>query len=471
MSPLATMMLLLWPVLVAMLFGRMRRPEALVWSILAGYLLLPPAIGLDLPAIPSQDKSTIPAVAAAFFAFITPRSEGEGDPPPMAPLIAILLVMMLTAPILTALTNPDPLIEGVAYRPGIGMTQGIGEMITGAFRLLPFVLGYLLLSDARGTAVLLRALVAGMLCYSVLMLTEIRLSPQLNVWIYGYFQHDFSQTIRGGGFRPIVFLEHPLWVGFLCLVSLLSAMAIARAKRNRKWYGITAYLAVLLVLCKSLGVLLHFAIAAPILWFLRPRAIVGVALCLGMAVAVYPVLRAASWQPMEQVISTAHQAEAERAQSLSFRLHNEGILLERAMERPLFGWGGWARALVVSPETGRTVTITDGEWIRVLGMYGIWGYVGEFGLFLAPIFLLWRAWPRQRAQAGAEELSVVVIALIVSANMVDLIPNATVTPVTLLLSGVLAGSAIRMRQGRFFTQEGTIPVQELTKRTGLKPVL
>lgn len=471
MSPLALMMLLAWPIVVAVFFGRMRRPEAVVWSILAGYMLLPPAIALDLPAIPSQDKSTIPAVAAAFFVFISPRSDGEDEPPPLAPLIAVLLIMMLLAPILTAITNSDPLIEGVAFRPAIGMTQGIGEMITGAFRLLPFVLGYLLLSDSRGTAMLLRALVLAMLCYSVLMLAEVRLSPQLNVWIYGYFQHDFSQTIRGGGFRPIVFLEHPLWVAFLCLISLLGAMAITRAEKNRKWYGITGYLTVLLIMCKSLGVLLHLSITAPILWLLRPRAIIGIALCLGIAVMAYPVIRASSWEPMDRAITTANETEAERAQSLSFRLHNEGILLDRALERPLFGWGGWARALIVSPETGRTETITDGEWIRVLGSGGIWAFVAQFGLLLAPIYLLWSAWPRERRNAGAEELSIAVIALIVSANMVDLIPNATITPVTLLLAGTLAGSAIRMQQGRFFKIDDLSQTAKLAKKTGLKPVL
>ena len=46
------------------------------------------------------------------------------------------------------------------------------------------------------------------------MLVEVRLSPQINTWIYGFFQHDFIQMMRYGGFRPIVFLPHGLWVAF-----------------------------------------------------------------------------------------------------------------------------------------------------------------------------------------------------------------------------------------------------------------
>lgn len=42
----------------------------------------------------------------------------------------------------------------------------------------------------------------GVLWYTIPMLIELRLSPQMNVWVYGFFQHDFIQTVRYGGSLP-----------------------------------------------------------------------------------------------------------------------------------------------------------------------------------------------------------------------------------------------------------------------------
>lgn len=64
-----------------------------------------------------------------------------------------------------------------------------------------------------------RFLVIAGLIYTVPMLYEIRMSPQLHTIFYGYFPHSFGQQARGGGFRPVVFMGHGLLVGFLRLSS------------------------------------------------------------------------------------------------------------------------------------------------------------------------------------------------------------------------------------------------------------
>lgn len=472
MPALGLIMLLIWPVVVAVLFNRMPRPQAAIWSILAGYLLLPPLLSIDLPAIPAIDKSTIPAMAAAFFAFITPARADEPEAISMAGPIVALFLMMLVAPILTAATNADALVDGIVFRPGVTITQGIGEMIVTVFRLLPFVLGYRFLSDSRGAVLLVRILVLSMLAYSLPMMIEVRLSPQINVWVYGFFQHDFSQTMRYGGFRPIVFLQHPLWVAFLTMSALIFALAMTRAERTKYWFGVTGYLGLMLILCKSLGVLLQLFVAGPILWLLRPRAVVGIAMLLGMAVMVYPAVRASGVLPVEQLADLATGAEAERGGSLAFRLANETILLDRALERGPFGWGAWGRPLIVNPETGRTETIIDGEWIRILGQAGIWGFLAEFLLLLTPLIMLWLSWPKGRGvKPGKEELALAAIALILGLNMVDLIPNATITPLTWLMAGTVAGAARRMAKGSYFVQDGVQELLVVPKKTGLKAVL
>lgn len=175
--------------------------------------------------------------------------------------------------------------------------------------------------------------------------------------------------------------------------------------------------------------------------------------------------------PADRLASTVSGAEADRGQSFEFRLVNEAMLLDRAMERPLFGWGGWGRPLMFDPETGRALTIVDGEWIRVLGERGIFGYLAEFLLVLVPLFLLWKSWPKGRkGPPTSEELTLAAMALILGLNMLDLLPNATITPFTWMMAGSAAGAARRMSKGSYFGHnEVGEPV--LTKKTGLKAVL
>ena len=49
----------------------------------------------------------------------------------------------------------------------------------------------------------------------------------------------------------------------------------------------------------------------------------------------------------------------DRAGSVQFRLDNENMLAKKAMQQPLFGWGGWNRARVFD-ESGNDLTVTDG---------------------------------------------------------------------------------------------------------------
>ena len=60
----------------------------------------------------------------------------------------------------------------------------------------------------------------------------------------------------------------------------------------------------------------------------------------------------------------------ERAQSLEFRLDNEDLLIAKALQRPIFGWGGWGRNFVYDESEHRRVTVVDGMWIIALGSYG-----------------------------------------------------------------------------------------------------
>src|SRR5204863_66271 len=70
----------------------------------------------------------------------------------------------------------------------------------------------------------------GGLIYSVLILWEVRMSPQLHATVYGASprQADFAQAIRWGGYRPIVFMPHGLAVALFICNTVMAAFILAR---------------------------------------------------------------------------------------------------------------------------------------------------------------------------------------------------------------------------------------------------
>ena len=85
--------------------------------------------------------------------------------------------------------------------------------MSAAIAIVPFLLGMRVLGTVEAQAEFLRVLVVAACAYALLALFEVRMSPQLSNWVYGFFPHSFAQHIRSGGFRPVVFLPHGLWLG------------------------------------------------------------------------------------------------------------------------------------------------------------------------------------------------------------------------------------------------------------------
>ncbi|MBV5327317.1 MAG: hypothetical protein JZU65_06720, partial [Chlorobium sp.] len=77
---------------------------------------------------------------------------------------------------------------------------------------VPFLAGRIYFKDESTIKDLHRGIIIGGLIYMVLCLYEIRMSPQLNNMLYGFFPHSWVQHLRYGGFRPIVFMQHGLMV-------------------------------------------------------------------------------------------------------------------------------------------------------------------------------------------------------------------------------------------------------------------
>ena len=62
----------------------------------------------------------------------------------------------------------------------------------------------------------------------------------------------------------------------------------------------------------------------------------------------------------------------ERAHSFNFRIESEDVLIEHALKAPILGWTGFGRNRVLNEE-GKDISVTDGYWVIVLGIFGITG--------------------------------------------------------------------------------------------------
>lgn len=443
----AIYMLLSWPLVVWFLYSRLDPGRALIWTVLGGYLFLPPLLRLDLPVVPDIDKDTLPALSALVVTALMLKQRLSIWPD--GRIGRVLMAMFLLSPFFTVLTNGDPVIMGVAYLPGMHIYDSIAAVANHLLYILPLYLARRDLATPQALRALVQALVLGGLVYSLPMLLEVRLSPQLNVWLYGYFQHEFSQTIRFGGFRPVVFLPHGLWVAFFALMCLAAAAVFLRegpAEARPRQLVAFLWLGMALVLCKSFGPLAYAMILLPLIFFASPRGQAAVAALAVAVVIAYPLLRGAHLVPVETIVGFFKGLSADRAGSLAFRIFNEEELLARAAERPWFGWGGYARNLLHDPATGEIATIPDGAWIIQIGTYGWLGYLAEFGLLALPVVLL----AREALARGAAAVSphAAALSLIFAFNLVDLLPNATLVPLTWLIGGAVLGHAEALARAR-----------------------
>ncbi|OAI11984.1 hypothetical protein A1359_14235 [Methylomonas lenta] len=405
---------------------------------MAAYFLLPAGLSVDVPLVPPLDKSTIPNIAAYLVCLFI-----KGKRVPLLPkdqMARWLMLAYVVSPFVTVLGNADPLIAGPTFIKGMELYDALSAVIRQGLFILPFLLGLAFLRAAKDHEDMLMVLAVAGLLYSLPMLLEVRLSPQLHVWIYGYFPHSFLQQMRGDGFRPVVFMGHGLLVAFSTMTSVIAATALWRTGRRVKWHSggqATAYLMAVLLLCKSMAAFLYAVTLSPLVRYGKPKQQIRVASILVLIAMFYPVLRGLDWFPSQIIYDAASSFSPDRAQSFDFRVRNEDMLLDKANERPLFGWGSWGRNRVYHSESGKDLSVTDGRWVITIGQFGWIGLFAEFGLLALPVLLSARA---LRYLADRRESIVLgAVALILGINVLDLVPNNPMSPWTWLVAGALLG--------------------------------
>ncbi|WP_051003798.1 O-antigen ligase family protein [Sphingobium sp. SYK-6] len=430
-------MLLGWPLVALCLFLTMPVGRATIWTILAGYLLLPVIVNIDYPVLPAFDKSSIPSLSALALVLMMSR-RGEFQWPRSRTINALLLLYVLV-PLVTSFNNTNPIVIGPTTLPSYGLKDGLATMLDRAILAIPFVLGAGVLRDEKSHRQLVMAFALAGIAYSLPILLEIRLSPFLQTKLYGVIQQGyFAQQMRSGGFRSMVFLGHGLLVSTFCAMALIATIGLARMRMQI--FSIPAglfagYLALVLLLNKSLAAILFVAVVAGLFLGLRRRAFLSAALAIAVVIFLYPMVRTADVLPLRSAVQQLSVISAERSRSMEFRLANEDMLLERAWEKPFFGWGGYGRnRVIVETPWGTTadLTVTDGTWVLAIGIYGLVGYFALFGLLTYPF---WHVFTLRRFALPVSSLTLLAMHLV---NLLDLIPNSSLRPITWMIAGALA---------------------------------
>ncbi|MGL5077750.1 MAG: O-antigen ligase family protein, partial [Waterburya sp.] len=306
----------------------------------------------------------------------------------------------------------------------------------------------------------------GGLVYIPFCLLEVAISPQLHRLVYGYHGFEqFSQSFRYGGFRPTVFMQHGLAVGMWMMAATLIGIWLWQAKVINQIAGlpIILFIPMLLVtffLLKSTGAYIYLLYGIVILLtakWLRTALPLLVLIVMIFSYILMGTSGAMTPERSEQIVTIAEDlAGADRAHSLDFRFNNEEILVNKARQKMIFGWGGWNRNRVFEynyQDEFVDTTITDSLWIIAFGVNGLVGLIAIFSSALLPALSFFyycypaSSWFHPKVAPAA------MLATITTLYMLDCTLNNQPNPVFTLASGGIAGLVLTQQHLNRFRNE------------------
>jgi len=452
----AYLVLLSWPLISMWLYQKKSIQEATLWVLLGGFMFLAVKTEVDVPLVPPLGKHSMPVLSAILGCWLVKRKKikyfAHQD------LLKALVLLLFITPFMTVYFNQSSIIIGGKYLPGLGLRDVLSTLINLLLFISPFFIGKQFFKSYQDQRLMFQALTIAGLIYSLLVLYEIRMSPQLHTSLYGYFPHGFVQQKREGGFRAVVFMGHGLWVAFFVATTLIASTALWKNKEKIKQYSmanISLYFLFILVLCKSKASLIYGLFVFILIKKVSVKMQMRIAMILMITALSYPATSILKLFPHQSVVQLAVDVMGEeRAGSLKFRFDNEAILLAHAQERLWFGWGGWGRNLIHDEETGEGLSVTDGRWIIKFGMAGVAGFIAEFGLLAISILRANKALKLLTSKPEQNLLS--AHALLVSIIMIDQIPNASLQPWLWLIAGILLGRAENIIET--MRRKGNVPI-------------
>lgn len=416
----------MWVPFVVYMFSMKDPREASLICFISAWLFLPNA-EYQLSGLPEYNKVSATCYGIVLSACLFDRNNILKWRPQWYDLPMIIFCI---SPLFSSLSNGLGLYDGLSCSLGQTVTWG-----------LPYFIGRYYFSDRRTIRKLMEFIIIGGLLYVPLCLIEVRVSPQLHKWVYGYHVADFGQSIRYGGYRPTVFMEHGLMVGMWMATALLSAVVYAYQKKSILWFktrkkSIVAVFLVTLVLIKSTGAIILFVYAFMAVYSVQQfKTKVVVILLLLMPLFYLGGRTFSDWDPNILVQWAEKSINKERAQSLAFRIENEEMIVNKAKLRPIFGWADWGRWRIYNDD-GEDITISDSLWAIIFGRNG---YVGLFSLYIVLMSPLVIMIFKQSANKwfNNNNYPYSLMALLCALYAMDCLMNAMINPFFALCAGAV----------------------------------
>ena len=439
-----------WPFVVFWLLKRRPVNQAIFLSITLAILFLPREFTLDLPLVPPLDRDTLTSLSLVTFLFLLRKKFRIFQPS----VTTMIVICYLLAVIISAELNSAPVVNGARLLPGLSHYDAFSNVVRTILWLMPFFLGRYFLNNIKDMQAIFKILVILALFYTLPMLVELRMSPQIHNWVYGYAPDNFMQQVRGDGYRPMVFIGHGLGLAFWFSTCLIAAAALQKNKIRYSMFSgtkILCYMLIMLVLCKTWSALAYGLFGVLFITKFSPNKQIKLSLLFAALILLYPLSKTTGVFPDKEIVSNIKDISVERAQSLEFRFQNEDILLKHALEKPYFGWNGWGRNRLYSGWDGKDLTVTDGQWIIEFGINGAVGFLFYYAILLMPLYYAMKK--VDYIEDDKDKIYFSTLAFILAIGIIDSIPNTGMGSMHLLFAGALLGQAEAIKKRKVFIKQ------------------
>lgn len=236
----------------------------------------------------------------------------------------------------------------------------------------------------------MRTIIGGAVVYGLIVLIEVRFSPQIHRLMYGYFQHSFSQFVRYGFFRPAGMLRHAIELAFFMGTALVMAAGLSYRRMFPPLWGmfpgwmVVGWLGLTLAATFTVSGYLAFFAGAGVLVMLQMTRKRAWLLALPSLALLWMVLRYFGEIDANSIIRLASMVNKERGESLSYRLSAEAYYLFEGNLNPIIGGG--------TGIVGNGKPAVDAFWLVQIGFYGWLGLLCWLALWMSGIVVLYRKW-------------------------------------------------------------------------------
>ncbi len=365
---LASWFALLGFIPVSLLIYRTFPPrKAFLWVIFGGFLFLPVTASIEVPIFTDYSKPSAPAYVALLGTLIFHHH-----------LLFSFRPKWFDIPMVVWLVWQFP--PSVANGHGLydGLYQSLHFLVVW---VVTYFLARCYFTRPEHLREVVVAVVASGLIYVPLCLFELKMSPCLHLWIYGRYPSPFFDMVRLGGYRPVVFLQHGLMLGFfMCAAAFLSGWLwwfrreAKLQKIGRVSIGWAAGLLIpMALLTRSSGALMIFSFLFGLVLLSgggKWKWVLVVAVVMAPAYMAARLTEMTNGRFMIDITNALISSEHGREGSLIARLAQEDHEIILIRQKPITGWSNWCPGqdqlwLLLARNTGLP---TIGAWLLTFSL-------------------------------------------------------------------------------------------------------